>query len=312
MASVKISVVIATYNRSAMVRQAIEAALEQTFAPDEIVVSDDASTDETPLALQGLPSHVRVFRRESNSGGVDNWNFAMRQARGDFLAWCSDDDRFLPQHLEQSMAFLEQHPEIGMVHSGFVDAIERDGRMVIAARPLRARRGPLMVHRKNLLPYMTRYYDWPFHPSTLVMRREVWEQTSEFDPHYALADTDWFVRAAQRFRIALLPAHGVINRRHAGNWSNRVGSARMQQEICEIVERIAPNRIWRAIWRANVRLRLLLTLRARLRTGHAEAARAAWAVFAEMTLPQWLARTGERFLVSRTGNQPRETSVSPL
>ena len=94
---VTVSVAIATYNRAAMVRQAIEAALDQTRPPDEIVVADDASTDSTWAALNQLAAgepRLRIFRREQNSGGVENWNFAIGQTSGDYIAWCSDDDRF--------------------------------------------------------------------------------------------------------------------------------------------------------------------------------------------------------------------------
>ena len=107
-----------------------------------------------------------------------------------------------------------------------------------------------------MLGYLTRYYDWPFHPSTLVLRRVVWERVGPFNPAYALADTDWFVRAVEQFPAAMLARHGVYNRRHAGNWSNRLGSARMQREIFEIVEGAIdrrwpkpalPRRVWRAV-----------------------------------------------------------------
>ncbi len=118
-----VSVVIATYSRAAMVRQAVEAALAQTRVPHEILVSDDASPDETLVVLEQLalsnPS-VHVIRQARNTGGVPNWNAALDHATGDFLAWCSDDDRFLPDHLEASLAYLETHPEVGLVHSGFV------------------------------------------------------------------------------------------------------------------------------------------------------------------------------------------------
>ena len=104
-ADVKISVAIATYNRAAMARQAVEAALAQSRAPDEIVVADDASTDDTGQVLDRLSTcdaRVRVIRQPVNSGGVANWNAAMAATRGDLIAWCSDDDRFLPGHLEAS------------------------------------------------------------------------------------------------------------------------------------------------------------------------------------------------------------------
>jgi glycosyltransferase involved in cell wall biosynthesis len=329
--SLTISVAMGTYNRAAMLREALEAALAQSQAPEEIVVADDASADGTREMLEALAAadpRVKVIRRETNSGGVVNCNAAMQAASGDLIAWCSDDDRFLPGHLEASAAFLEAHPETGLVHSGFTDAVETAEEISIEPRRLRAR-APLIAGPRNLFGYLTRYYDWPFHPSTLVMRREVWQRVGLFDPAYALADTDWFVRAAGMFPTAMLPRHGVLNRRHRGNWSNRVGSARMQAEIFEIVERAMVRRwprwrpertFWRAAWRANVRLRLLLTLGARVRSGHGNAACAAWKVLLRHTgrsAPDWLERAGESLIRRWTGaREPRfkdaRRSVSPL
>ena len=326
-----ISVAIGTYNRAAMLRQALEAALAQSRAPDEIVVADDASTDGTREMLDALAAgdpRVKVIRRETNSGGVGNCNAAMEGTRGDLIAWCSDDDRFLPGHLEASAAFLETHPQIGLVHSSFIDVVETAEGNSIEPRRLRAP-APLIVGSGDLFSYLTRYYDWPFHPSTLVMRREVWQRVGFFDPAYALTDTDWFVRAAETFPAALLPRHGVLNRRHRGNWSNRVGSARMQAEIFEIVERAIMRRwphwrpertLWRAIWRTNVRLRLLLTLRARLRGGHGNAACAAWRGLLQHTgrsAPAWFERAGEilirRWTRARAARfEDARQSVSPL
>jgi len=327
----RVSVAIATYNRAAMVNQAIEAALAQNYPPDEIVVSDDASTDGTARVLgewSGRDPRVRIFRREENSGGVENWNYAIAQTSGEFIAWCSDDDRFLPEHLNQSLAYLDAHPEVGLVHSSFIDALETETADERLPRPLR-RAAPLIVDRGGMFRYLTRYYDWPFHPSTIVMRRAVWEGTGEFDPTFALADTDWFVRAMERYPAALLPAHGVLNRRHPGNWSNRLGSARMQREIFEIVEQAIERRwpsrhprkiLWRAIWRANVRARLALTLWARLRSGHSEASLAAWYGFSRDTgrrLPGWLECAGAMAIRQFLRKRPAKfvdvrQSVSPL
>lgn len=325
-----VSVAIATFNRACMVTQAIEAALAQTRPPEEIIVSDDASSDNTwPMLQEMRRAHpaVRVFRQECNSGGVKNWNFAMHQARGAYIAWCSDDDRFLPDHLEASVAYLEQHPAVGLVHSGFIDAVEVAGKSAIEPRPLRSQTA-IRTDLSNLVRYMTRYYDWPFHPSTIVMRREVWDRVGEFDPRFALADTDWFVRAVERFPAVLIPRHGVINRRHPGNWSNRVGSARMQREIFEIVEgaidRLPGGAFLRATrrcaWQTNVRIRLLLTLQMRIKSGHADAAVALWEAFVQHTGkhgPEWLRRAGERNIrrscaARDAGFASARESVSPL
>jgi len=327
----RISVAIGTYNRAAMVHEAIQAAFEQTLPPDEVVVADDASTDGTWELLRELARReprLKIFRRERNSGGVENWNFAVARTRGDYIAWCSDDDRFTPWHLQESVAYLESHPVAGLVHAGFIDVLEACGISEVLPRPLRFP-GVRLVTRKNLPGYLARYYDWPFHPSTLVFRRAVWEQIGPFDSRYALADTDWFVRAVERFPAAMLASHGVYNRRHAGNWSNRLGSARMQQEILRIVENAIERRYppadfrrtaWKAVWRATVRLRLVLTLRARLRAGHADGACAAWMLLARGTgpaLPNAAAGLGSALIRWRCRRkQPAEDdarqSVSPV
>lgn len=326
-----VSVVTATYNRSGMVREAVQAALAQTRPPEEVVVLDDASTDGTWEELAKLAAahpNVQVYRREANSGGVISWNEAARRARSDAIALCADDDRFLRDHLEASVGYLEEHPEIGLVHSGFIDAIEAGAQERLEPRPLRSAE-LLKTTRDNLLGYMARYYDWPFHPSTLVLRREVWLRSGGFDPRYSLADTDWFVRAVELFPAVLLPRHGVYNRRHPGNWSNRLGSANMQHEIFLILEALierlhglhpARKAAWKAVWRADARVHLLLTLIARLRSGHAEAACSAWHGLLQDTgrrAPRALEVWGESAIhracqMRRTrASSPRE-SVSPL
>lgn len=327
-----ISVAIATYNRAAMVQSAIGAALGQSRPPFEVVVSDDASTDETILVVGRLAAadgRVKLLRQPANSGGVRNWNRAIEATTGELIAWCSDDDCYRPGHLEASAAYLEQHPEVGLVHSGFVDWIDTPGEGSVAYRPLRTT-AALHVDRRNLFRYLMRYYDWPFHPSTIVMRRRVWEQVGPFDPAYALADTDWFLRAAERFPVALLARYGVNNRRHPGNWSNRLGSARMQQEIAGIVGKSAGRLygalslrgwMWNQAWRAQARLRLLLTARARVRSGHAEAACAAWRTIFTLGGPSaasaWIVRAGENWLragAARGASRPASARqrVSPL
>lgn len=283
----RVSVAIATYRRPQMVGQAVESARNQTLEPCEIVVSDDASNDGSVEILKEIAARdprLKVLLQQSNTGGVRNWNAAMDATTGDFIAWCSDDDRFLEDHLQASVTYLESHPDVGLTHSNFIDAVETGSHCARISRPHRFAK-PYRIARQNLIRYLIRYYDWPFHPSTLVMRRAVWEQTGQFNPEYALADTDWFVRAAQRFQVVLLPRHGVLNRRHPGNWSNRLGSARMQGEIFRIVARAIAERWPRnfmmrslaaAVWRGNVCVRLLLTIGARIRSGQADAAASAW------------------------------------
>jgi glycosyltransferase involved in cell wall biosynthesis len=317
-----ISVAIATYNRAPMVCEPVLAALAQSRAPFEVVVSDDASTDGTADAIERLgDARIRLIRQSRNSGGVRNWNAAVEGTSGELIAWCSDDDRFLPGHLAASEAYLAAHPEVGMVHSGFVDAMETP---VGERREDRRLRPEQVLTWRGLIPYLIRYYDWPFHPSTMVLRRKVWEQTGPFHPRYQFADTEWFLRVVEKFPVASLARHGAINRRHAGNWSNRLGSAHLQREVFQMVDNIIPlgfpGLFWRTAWRVNARARLALTLRARLESGHADAACAAWHSLVQDTgfsSPRWMERGGAAVLRGLcAGREPRfrdpSQSVSPL
>jgi glycosyltransferase involved in cell wall biosynthesis len=232
--SPRVSVVIATYNRAKMVREAVLAAWNQTIRPNEIIVSDDCSPDCTMDVLNQLKNEVPVLKVLSspvNSGGVPNWNKVIDSTVGDLIAWCSDDDKFHPEHLERAIAILGKNQDIGLVHSGFVNVDQMpDGSEVSVLSPLKGS-DIISIDSDTIFRYLTRYYCWPFHPSTWVFRRTLWERTGVFNRSYALADTDWFIRASLYAKIVYSPTHDVYNRRHIGNWSNRVGSVGMQREF---------------------------------------------------------------------------------
>lgn len=153
----------------------------------------------------------------------------------------------------------------------------------------------------------------------------MWEQVGPFDARYQFSDSEWFLRVVEKFPVASLSRHGVLNRRHPGNWSNQLGSAHLQRELFSIVDGAMARDLagwrkvfWRAVWRANVRARLALTLRARLRGGHGIAAYAAWHGMLQDTgghAPLWMERAGEavirRMCADREIRSPRQ-NVSPL
>ena len=279
----RISVAIPTWNRAALVREAVLAALRQTRRPDEIVVSDDASPDDTVQVLESLAREhptVRVLRQPVNLKGVANWSAALNASTGDLIALCSDDDQFEPGHLEAAERHFAANPEVALVHGWFRTLeTQPDGTVELIEHPLGRRNRSL--RGAEVLPYLVRFYSWPFHPSTLVMRRSLWESVGPFDPRYRLADTDWFLRAALRGRIDFLPESHVLNRRHVGNWSNSMGAVAMHQEVDEIARRFldqlraegtprAELLALREVWRANELYRTLRLTVARGRAGARE------------------------------------------
>jgi glycosyltransferase involved in cell wall biosynthesis len=109
-----ISVVAPVYNRFELIKRVVESILAQTYPVAEIILIDDGSFDDTPEAL---PRHiaerpawrerVRYFRQE-NQGQAAAFNNGIARAKGDWLAFSSDDDLWLPQKLEWQFRALEQ------------------------------------------------------------------------------------------------------------------------------------------------------------------------------------------------------------
>src|SRR5262244_3089429 len=82
-----VSVCIPTYNRAKLLRQAIGSVLEQTFQDFEIIVYDNASTDDTAAVAESFSEErIRYFRNTRNLGHRENWKRCFRAARGDYIA----------------------------------------------------------------------------------------------------------------------------------------------------------------------------------------------------------------------------------
>ncbi len=110
-----VSVVIPTYNRAAYIGDAIESALNQTRVPDEILVIDDGSTDDTPEVLSQFDAPVTVIR-QPNRGRSAARNAGMACAIGDAVIFLDSDDLLMPDCIERFAEVLEEDPEVGVVY----------------------------------------------------------------------------------------------------------------------------------------------------------------------------------------------------
>jgi len=113
-----VSVLIKAYNHAAYVEQAIRSVLEQSFQDFEIVVTDDASTDETAALVERFTDErIRFQRLQVNHGIPAAMNATVRRARAPLLAILNSDDFMLPDRLTEQVAFLREHPEVAAVFS---------------------------------------------------------------------------------------------------------------------------------------------------------------------------------------------------
>jgi glycosyltransferase involved in cell wall biosynthesis len=112
-----ISVAVPAYNEEAWIAEALESILAQTRPPDEVIVVDDGSTDDTTAVAQRFGERVRVIRQE-NAGCPAAFNRAFREATGDYVALCPADDVWEPEKLEWQSEVIARRPEVDVVFGG--------------------------------------------------------------------------------------------------------------------------------------------------------------------------------------------------
>ncbi|MGV0908801.1 glycosyltransferase [Martelella sp. FOR1707] len=114
-----ISVALATYNGDRFLREQLESLVGQTLLPAELVVGDDGSTDGTVEILedfrQRAPFPVRIYRNETNLGYARNFLTTAQRCNGDWIAFCDQDDVWLPNKLADATEVIMRTPDCCMV-----------------------------------------------------------------------------------------------------------------------------------------------------------------------------------------------------
>ena len=115
-----VSICIPTYNRAPLLAQAIRSVLGQTFQDFELLISDNASTDETEVVVKSFDDpRIRYIRNQTNLGQRANFNRCLQLARGAYLTVFPDDDIMLPDNIAAKAAVLSKHSRVGLVHSKY-------------------------------------------------------------------------------------------------------------------------------------------------------------------------------------------------
>jgi glycosyltransferase involved in cell wall biosynthesis len=185
----------------------------QTRPPDEVLVVDDGSTDDTERVLSGYASRIRVVRQE-NGGRSAARNTAVREARGRFVSFLDSDDRWTPTKLERQLPVLEGDDRVGLVH-GHVDLIGVDEEL-LAAETARHHELFSRAHR-NAVTYAGYAFDCRCFSSALTARVEAVRGVGLYDPALLLDDYDLYLRLALEWRIVFLEGPAMaLYRNHPG------------------------------------------------------------------------------------------------
>lgn len=111
----KISIAMATYNGAQYIQEQLQSFVDQTRQPDELIITDDCSSDETEVIVQEFaktaPFTVAFHRNEKNLGYCGNFNAALMKTTGDLVFLSDQDDVWFPEKIEHMIAVAERNPK---------------------------------------------------------------------------------------------------------------------------------------------------------------------------------------------------------
>lgn len=123
-----VSIGIPTYNRASLLHRSVDSALSQDFENVEIIISDNASTDETPQICQSYcarDKRIKYLRQPMNLGPTKNYNEVLKNASGTFFMWLGDDDWIDTSYVRTCVQCLTEDSTLSLV--GGVPKYYRDG-----------------------------------------------------------------------------------------------------------------------------------------------------------------------------------------
>lgn len=222
-----VSVVMATYNGERFLQAQLDSLAMQTRLPDELVVQDDGSSDETWAILEAFrdcaPFPVRLYRNERNTGYGETFLQAALRATGEWLAFCDQDDVWLPEKLEVTARAAQRTPEAVLV-SHSADLVDESLSQSGGRKPDYKRQwvsGPLGAWPIRVVPGFTLVFD-----RTLLANVPLASRPRDLNgPEHRLAHDQLIPFLANVFgRTVHLPDTLALYRRHGGAVTGEAGS----------------------------------------------------------------------------------------
>lgn len=187
----KLSVVIPTYNRCAMLLRAVSSVCRIKHRPLEVIVVDDGSTDGTAERSEEIKAMCAAagaefqFISQENAGAASARNKGWDHATGDLIQWVDSDDIIMPEGVEALIEALKKDTEIDLAY-GLVRIVDGEGR-------------GNQTMGKESAGWETDYFDYLWHTMGAVYRRDALEKVGRWNPKLSMPD-DW--EFSSRTRIA--------------------------------------------------------------------------------------------------------------
>ena len=222
---------MATYNRSAVVKRAIDSMLAQTLRDFEFIIVDDGSSDETPQVLSecaAADARIRLLRQE-NKGLAAARNFGANKARGKYLTFMDDDDVSLPLRLERQVSFLDNNPDYAACHCDHSNVMSTDD---ISKHDITAN---LSLHDiKNTDEIKFRVFPrplvtnnsihQPLDPTTVILKKSFMQCGGYRTSNTVIEDLDFTFLFLEKFKSVFINEIHYLYTRPAGNLGDNLST----------------------------------------------------------------------------------------
>ncbi len=269
----RVSVVIPNYNHARFLRRRLETVLQQTYAVDEILFLDDASTDGSLREIEGYlsDSRLRLVVNTENSGcPFRQWNRGVRMARGEFVWIAESDDYADPRFLETLVTALIRHRDAGLAYcrSIIVDANERRLRSWSPIQSAtRWQKSFVNEGKDECKRYMVLENTIP-NASAVVFRRDVYLRVGGAPEDVKIVG-DWllWVKMLMSSDVAYEAEPLSYFREHPGTVRAAMArNGRVIEENLDVLQSfsrslVIPEKTWEAAFRRNIDLWIVMALR---------------------------------------------------
>lgn len=211
-ARARVSLIVTCYNRQQYLASTIESILNQTYPHFELLIWDDASTDnslEIAKQYQQQDSRIRIVAQTVNQGFTKSIASAVAATKGEYIGWVDSDDMLHPFALANTVKTLDRNADVGMVYTNRLIIDEGDRNLGLD------RRSKITYSPGNLLlNFMTFHFR--------LMRRDVYELAGGINNSFTTAqDYDLCLRLSEITNIEHIPEPLYFYRQHKGNISSQ-------------------------------------------------------------------------------------------
>ncbi len=222
----KVSVIVATYNRCEMLKEAIDSVLAQTFHDWELIIVDDGSRDQTAeVVLAYAEKDKRIkFVRQTNAGCAAARNTALSHITGAYVAFLDDDDTYLPGKLEKQAGYLDANPNVYLVYSEAEVIDKNNMRSGVVPKIPKESFAELLI-------------GFPVPPTAMLVRRECFDKVGGFCTQLRSGDDlDMWLRISRVYGIVFLPGKVALYKWHDTNLT--LDEKRLTKSMCFILKRL--------------------------------------------------------------------------